>query len=232
MLRPVTAKTTIRAALGCALGFSVLLATAPARAGDDDTPVDTKILRGILEGLGLQRDGTGISYQERPPLVIPPSRNLPPPETTDSAIAKNPAWPNDPDVDRAKKEVAAQRDVSMNPDDTLRAEQSPLAPDKIAPGPKPRKTRRADDGYRTSPTGSSTQLSPSELGTTNGLFSKVFEKDKPEVSTFTAEPPRLSLTQPPVGYQTPSPNQPYGKNTPDAAPKAYDYLTQHGVDPD
>jgi hypothetical protein len=232
MLRPVTAKSTIRAALGCAVGFSVLLAASNARAGDSDVPIDTKIFRGIMEGLGLQRDGQGINYRERPPLVIPPSRNLPPPEAADSAIAKNPAWPNDPDVDRAKKEAAAQRTVSMNPDDTLRAEQNPLPPDKIAPGPKPRKTQRTDDGYRASPTGSGTQLSPSQLGSTSNLFGKIFEKEKPEVGTFTAEPPRVSLTQPPVGYQTPSPTQPYGKNTPDAAPKAYDYATQHGVDPD
>ena len=54
----------------------------PARAGDDDqqVPLDTKILRGILEGLGLRRDGDAINYQERAPLVIPPSHDLPPPE--------------------------------------------------------------------------------------------------------------------------------------------------------
>ena len=52
-----------------------------------------------MEGLGLKRDGeANINYQERAPLVIPPSRNLPPPERTDAAIANNPAWPKDPDV--------------------------------------------------------------------------------------------------------------------------------------
>jgi hypothetical protein len=30
-----------------------------------------------------------------------------------------------------------------------------------------------------------------------------------EKATFTGEPTRGSLTQPPPGYQTPSPNQPY-----------------------
>jgi hypothetical protein len=33
---------------------------------------------------------------------------------------------------------------------------------------------------------------------------------KEEYGTFTGEPPRASLTDPPPGYQTPSPDQPYG----------------------
>jgi hypothetical protein len=33
---------------------------------------------------------------------------------------------------------------------------------------------------------------------------------KEESAKFTGEPPRTSLTDPPPGYQTPSPDQPYG----------------------
>ena len=46
-MRP-TAKFTA-AALGLALGGAVLMAPTIARAADDDVPIDTKILRGILE---------------------------------------------------------------------------------------------------------------------------------------------------------------------------------------
>src|SRR5581483_14247 len=75
------------------LGTVACLSALPARAADDELPVDQKILRGIMEGLGLKRDGEpGITYQERSPLVIPPSRDLPPPEQTDAAAA-NAAWP-------------------------------------------------------------------------------------------------------------------------------------------
>jgi hypothetical protein len=42
------------------------------------------------------------------------------------------------------------------------------------------------------------------------MFSSAPWADKTETSTFTAEPPRDNLTAPPAGYQTPSPNQPYG----------------------
>jgi hypothetical protein len=52
----------------------------------------------------------------------------------------------------------------------------------------------------------------------------MFGKKKEEEAKFTSEPPRASLTDPPVGYQTPSPAQPYGLAK-GAAPKAAtDYL--------
>jgi hypothetical protein len=48
-------------------------------------------------------------------------------------------------------------------------------------------------------------------------------KEKGEVAQFEGEPPRLSLTEPPVGYRTPSPAQPYGITADrKAGPKAMD----------
>ena len=52
-------------------------------------------------------------------------------------------------------------------------------------------------------------LSPSQLGFT-GSFSGLFGGNKAETAPFKGEPTRESLTQPPVGYQTPSPNFAYG----------------------
>jgi hypothetical protein len=51
-------------------------------------------------------------------------------------------------------------------------------------------------------------MSPAELGT-QGIFKPLWG-NKEEYSTFTSEPARSSLTEPPPGYRTPSPNQPYG----------------------
>ncbi len=48
-----------------------------------------------------------------------------------------------------------------------------------------------------------------ELGS-KSIFSKVWGGDKNEYVPFTGEPPRASLLEPPVGYRTPSPAQPYG----------------------
>jgi hypothetical protein len=55
-------------------------------------------------------------------------------------------------------------------------------------------------------------LRPSELGSTKSIFGDVFStfKDNGETATFTGEPARQNLTAPPAGYQTPSPDQPYG----------------------
>jgi hypothetical protein len=54
---------------------------------------------------------------------------------------------------------------------------------------------------------------PSELGYFGGLFSSRawgFSGYQDETGTFTSEPARDQLTQPPPGYQTPSAAQPYG----------------------
>src|SRR5665213_1196936 len=44
--------------------LSIIVLSGPARAQDDDAPIDTKIMRGIMSGLGLKRDGDakGINY--------------------------------------------------------------------------------------------------------------------------------------------------------------------------
>ena len=225
-------RTVSRAAFGCLLGAALLVPGTPARAGDNDdgVPIDTKIIRGILEGFGLRRDGSeSISYGERAPLVLPPTHTLQPPENSGAALANNPAWPVDPDVKRRKEEAAQERNVSMNADETLRNEQRPLRPNEIAPGPKPRTTRRTDDGYRASPNGSGDRLSPSQLGTKPGFWGKMFGKDEPDAGSFTSEPPRTALTEPPQGYQTPSPEQPYGVSKSTAAPKPTNYLESHGT---
>ncbi|MCK7475246.1 MAG: hypothetical protein MZV49_21040 [Rhodopseudomonas palustris] len=52
-------------------------------------------------------------------------------------------------------------------------------------------------------------LSPSQLGF-NGSLWNVFSSNKAETMTFTGEPTRETLAQPPTGYQTPSPDYAYG----------------------
>ena len=53
----------------------------------------------------------------------------------------------------------------------------------------------------------------------------MFGKKKEEQAKFTGEPPRTSLTEPPAGYQTPSPDQPYGLAKGVAPAKAYNDYT-------
>ncbi len=227
MKRPTTKFTA--ATLGLAIGAAVLAAPTIARAGDDDVPIDTKIVRTILEGLGLRKDGApGINYQERAPLVVPPSRDLPPPETDGAALRNNPAWPNDPDVARARAEAARNRHRNIQAE--LEKEQNPLRPDELAPGAKYEGgARRASGDYRNMDdriAGGQFRLTPQELGSKN--FLGLFGTPDPEVTRFTGEPPRTALTQPPAGYQVPAPDQPYGLGKEVSKPKATNYLATKG----
>jgi len=214
------------AAFGLVLGAAALFCPVPAHAGDDDLPADQKFLRGVMEGLGFRRDGDEtINYKERSPLVIPPGRELPPPEKSGAAIANNPAWPKDPDVERRKAQAAMEK--GRNISDEREREQNPLRPDQLTPGGKPKKKQaRTDDGYEPPASGFGSQIPPSELGFKNSMFGNIFGGKKEESAKFTGEPPRNSLTDPPPGYQTPSPDQPYGVGKA-AAPKATDYYATH-----
>ena len=213
-------------ALGLVLGAAAMVCPAPAHAADDEVPVDQKFMRSIMEGLGFRRDGEeGINYRERSPLVIPPSRALPPPERSDAAIANNPAWPKDPDAERRKTQAAMEK--GRNVSDEREREQNPLRPDQLTPGGRAKKKQaRTDDGYEPPASGFGSQIMPSELGFKNSMWGNMFGGKKEESAKFTGEPPRSLLTDPPPGYQTPSPDQPYGIGK-GAAPKATDYYSTH-----
>lgn len=236
MIRDLRLTRLTMKSTGCALvmGAVVLACAAPARAADDSVPMDTKIMRNIMEGLGLKRDGEPtIRYQQRAPLVIPPGKVLPPPEQA-SAAASNPAWPIDPDVERARREAKAERDAGSDATDVIIRDGRPLRPDEIAPGAKSQRAARrsASQGaaYEVSPNGYGNQLSPSELGTKGSIFSNMFGKKDEEVGNFTGEPPRAALTAPPPGYQTPSPDQPYGTGKDKSlVPKPGNYYADHPV---
>jgi len=51
-------------------------------------------------------------------------------------------------------------------------------------------------------------------------FGKIFGLNQQETATFKAEPPRTTLFEPPPGYRTPSPDQPYGIGAKKAEQKA------------
>lgn len=217
--------------------FVLALQAAPARADDDgdDRPWDSRLIGNVLESLGLQSPNKGaIVYQERAPLVIPPSTNLPIPEKADAAVANNPAWPKDPDVQR-KREAArlARADRYKSADEKQREEQRVLSPSEMMPGASAtnRAPRVGRESNPTAGTWSETgdKLTPSQLGYRGGLFGNMFGGKEDEVARFTGEPPRTALTDPPPGYQTPSPDQPYGSVDRNAAPKATNYLESKGV---
>jgi hypothetical protein len=202
------------AAAALTLTVAMQWGTGIARAEDDEenVPLDTKLLRQFMKDLGLQREGQGagsIQYRERAPLVVPPSRNLPPPQDA-ASVAANPAWPKDPDVKQRKVDaIKASKKPQRTAAEAMIADGSVVPRDQLD---RPGKVDASSVGGSPTPEESARPLRPSELGESKSIWSNMFSsfKKEGETATFTGEPPRTSLTEPPPGYLTPSPNQPYG----------------------
>jgi hypothetical protein len=194
--------TMLFAAFAAVLVVAGSTSNARAEDDDDETTIDQKILRGLLSGIGLQKDRPNIEYRERSPLVVPPVRNLPPPET-DAAVAKNPAWPNDAGDKRRKDAVADRHRKNFNSaiDDGRVLRGNEMATGSTSP-------RRGSDGSRRTEDVDQTMLKPYEMGPS--IFSRGIFKSREESAVFTGEPPRTRMTEPPTGYRTPSASQPYG----------------------
>jgi hypothetical protein len=189
----------LRVALGAALAALVVCANySAARAGDDDN--NESATDKFLRTLGLRNLGTTeyeLNYSERSPLVVPPNRNLPPPVS--SSAVPVPDWPKDPDIQKHKTVKNDDKPVIRQGDSVIEAERA-LRPDELNVG-------RATPAV--SPPGTPEQTTPADAGAKKNIFSFDWLK-KEEYATFTGEPPRVSLTDPPPGYQTPSPDQLYG----------------------
>jgi hypothetical protein len=156
---------------------------------------------------GTNMENTGIEYRERSPLVVPPKIDLPPPASA-AVEAPVPNWPKDPDVQKRKAAIAARKKDNKDPREASRVlTPSELAVGKTAPG-----KRSAEPDLPGNP-GATAILSPSQLGYEGG-FSGLFGGNKTESAPFKGEPTRDTLTMPPAGYQTPSPNFAYGTGGP------------------
>ncbi len=193
----------MRVALGIGLAATVLTATSAARAGDDED--GPSVLGKILQGIGLKDANAtydGIDYNERSPLVVPPTRDLPPPQSANMAPAPN--WPKDQDIERREKAKTADKKVRPHPDYVMDSSR-PLMPNELA-APGAAKTNASGDDDSSA---DSLMVDPRDHGAKKNLFSGIF-RSKTEYATFTGEPTRQSLTDPPPGYLTPSPDQPYG----------------------
>jgi hypothetical protein len=198
-------RTLIRTTRVAALAAACICAcTAVVRAGDDDPNAtqgsNASVYDKVLDVVGLGSQ-SAIQYGERSPLVVPPTRDLPPPGV--NAPPAVPNWPKDPDMERSKQAKVKEK---PGPHPNWVIENSrPLRPDEL----------RNPDG--TTPASETTPASaksaadyPEQIDRPKkSIFSFDWFK-KEQYATFTGEPTRGSLTDPPPGYQTPSPDQPYG----------------------
>ena len=196
-----------------ALVLLAAFAQGSVRAEDDDDDknsiwnLDQRFMEAVAKGLGLVKGGDpSVDYRERSPLVVPPTRNLPPPQSVPKRAAE---WPVDPDIKR-REDLASRKKLDRRGYDY--DEERPLRPSELGPPGGSRassKTRKSGDEREDD---QPSNFTPSQLGYFGGLFSwsGFGFGEKEEYGSFKKEPARRSLTEPPVGYQTPSQAQPYG----------------------
>jgi hypothetical protein len=202
-----------------ALGIGLVMTAGVARAQedeDDEKTFEEKIIDGIMTGIGgTNMENRGIDYRERSPLVVPPRIDLPPPASTSSEV-KTPNWPKDPDEARRKAAIARRKKENK---DYLQYSK-PLMPDELNAHRTAPQTGTANNDPVAPGAVNDIVLSPSQLGF-DGKFSSLFGGNKSESAPFKGEPTRDALTQPPAGYQTPSPNFPYGTGPKESLNKEY-----------
>jgi len=200
-----------------ALSVGLVVSATAARADDDEDDGSTfeeRIIRNIMTGIGgTNMDSRGIEYRERSPLVIPPRVELPPPAASANAMAPN--WPKDPDIQRRKEAIAANKKRNRDPQEAARV----LTPAEMEVGRTAAAPRNSNEPIQPG-VSNNPQLSPSQLGFT-GSFSSLFGGNKAESAPFTGEPARQALTQPPAGYQVPSPNFAYGTGPKESLNREY-----------
>lgn len=202
------------------LGICVVFSAGTVRAQDEqDEEINNKsferrLIDNLMSGLGAKRLGDGeINYRERSPLVLPSKIDLPPPESRKPKLAPN--WPKDPDEAerKAAREAANQKAV------TVEESRRTLLPSELAQRAPRGASKKEDTTTPGANTSAPLSMLPSQLGYNGGLFNSLWGGSaKPEAEKFTGEPDRDELTQPPVGYQTPSPGFAYGTG-PAEAPK-------------
>ncbi|HEX3180860.1 MAG TPA: hypothetical protein VHR44_06345 [Beijerinckiaceae bacterium] len=196
------ASRTLRApsAIAAAAGIFLLVGTGaqpgPARAEEGNQTL--RQIFGLVTGDTGQKDTDGIDYRERPPLVLPPKMELPPPQ---AAVEKpNPAWPNDPDLGRLKKlkaeaKVPARQvnEATANP----HISQAELEKGRIA-AEDPKSPQQNPCDYSNA---------PECLYTPWAILKKVGNnagKEDKDILTPGEEPPREYLTEPPPGFRKPT----------------------------
>jgi hypothetical protein len=185
---------------------SAVSAQAQTQAEDDDEDTfEQRIIKNILGGMGVDVGRPGIDYRERSPLVIPPTLDLPPPAPAGLA-ASNPAWPRE-QVTRVKP-VKRTHTRSSGEDPGTAAVMTPA---ELNRGINPRATGPVDARRTNAQNDVETgrPLRPGELSSGSIFTWSNLMGTNRDTATFTGEPGRGSLTQPPPGYQTPSPNHPY-----------------------
>ncbi len=223
----ITRRTLRLAVIPLSLGLVATSGAARAQQSDDRS-FSEKIMESFYGTIrGTNMDNRGIDYRERSPLVVPPTLDLPPPAASAGHVGIA-NWPKDPD-ERKRKAIIAEKKKNAPPPARVRVSTdgaggvAPAAqPINIAPPveeqPVPGATRPAATSIMsreaTDPVNDKAGdlLSGGAAAISDALgTSSLFGTGKQTVAVQPGtEPVREALTQPPAGYQVPSPNYAYG----------------------
>lgn len=212
------------------LATAVSLSAAGLPASAQESP-EGRIFRGLLSGMGIiDEQRPPIDYRQRAPLVLPRGNALPPPQ--ESASARNPNWPNDPDVARARAMglEASSPIVRDEMGRTLTNQElrARYGGGLFGGGPVDTTRQRSEQQIAGPATAAEMGVRPiwSQVGS-------LFGSAREEVVPFPGEPARRRLVEPPPGYRTASPDAPYGPvgRRPDDPQAAYNRDRQTGQDP-
>jgi hypothetical protein len=175
-----------------ALVGSVLATDARAQEG--------VLVKNFFEGIGvLDKEKDPIDYRERGPLVLPPRMDLREPATPGSVRARNPQWPNDPDV-AARRRQAEEDSLPVTQTDQYRmnSKNSRLTVDEMRAG------RQAGAQVPTAPV--------SRAGDNAWIHPDVLRAQHAQGRTAQASGDtatgRRSLTEPPSAYRQSATGQP------------------------
>ena len=158
-----------------------------------------ELVKKLLSGIGVvpeERDP--IEYRERAPLVLPPRMELRDPGQAGSAAARNPQWPNDPDVaERRRRDAEARTPISESDRNRMNGKNNRLSIEEMRAG------RRAGAQIPTSPVSRSDNahwINPDVLRAqeAQGRSAQLTEDDAS----------RRSLTDPPSAYRKSATGQP------------------------
>jgi hypothetical protein len=175
-------------AAGMLVGAFALATSAGAQAEEG------VLMKDLLGSMGLiSKDKPAIDYRERAPLVVPPRLELREPVRA-SAHARDPQWPNDPDVVARQRRQADAR-VPVTETERRRVEERPtLSIDEIRAGRRPGAEVPAAPAGRDNSARADTWVHPDQL---RAQTRRVEEATGPE-------PARRSLAEPPTGLRAPA----------------------------
>jgi hypothetical protein len=176
------------------LAFGSVAATPAFAADDGQENFFSAVLGMVGINFGGDKDGgLPIDYHERAPLVLPPKMELRQP--LPSASARTQAWPQDPELVKARKAAAAAKAPRVATDSDHDSAMS--ARDLRRPGtPNPNAQTPSGDCLENH------TCSPAEFWS---MLKNTKKQETVQVDLQPGqEPPREYLTQPPPGYLMPT----------------------------